>query len=289
MENKLIFGIDTSKWQASKVDYYTAACNDVKFVFLRIGYNKTLDPCFEADYAAAVRAGLKVGVYFYTLAKTVEEAVYDATRVLGWLNNRHLDFPIAYDVEDSKQKNKNRTTINAEMYNAFAKKIESYGIYDAILYTGEYFYNTYFNKNLIKDDLWIAKYNSTAPNVGRDVSIWQFSSDPIDTAYYKGKLDVNYMLKDQFQGSKEALTFVALNPYPVPTRTLKYVPLVRIKGNDVRWLQYELYEKNYMLITEIDGDFGKKTEACLKQYQKDHKLVVDGKAGPATRYSMLND
>ena len=55
------YGIDTSKWQSSKVDYAKAKQAGIEFVFLRIGYNKTKDKCFERDYAAAIAAGLKVG------------------------------------------------------------------------------------------------------------------------------------------------------------------------------------------------------------------------------------
>lgn len=57
------------------------------------------------------------------------------------------------------------------MYNAFANKIESYGRYDCILYTGESFYNTYFDKTIVKDDLWIAKYSTKEPQVGRKIAI----------------------------------------------------------------------------------------------------------------------
>lgn len=276
-----VLGIDTSKWQASKVDYNKAKKSGVEFAFLRIGCGSTKDKCFEADYAAAKAAGLKVGVYFYTYSKTDAEAVADATRVLGWLNNRHLDFPVAYDIEDAKQKGTSRKSANSSMYNAFKKKIESCGIYDAILYTGENFFNTYFDKSKIDDDLWIAKYSTKKPSVGRDIAIWQFSSDKVTENFYKGSLDRNYLYIDNFQGSRTAVQKESNNPYPVPTRTLKKtVPCM--KGNDVKWLQYEIGIK-------VDGVFGKDTKAAVFAYQKKHGLKQDGKVGPATRYSLLND
>ena len=36
----------------------------------------------------------------------------------------------------------------------------------------------------------------------------------------------------------------------------------------------------------VDGDFGNKTEWCVKKYQFEHNLGVDGKVGPATRNSL---
>ena len=288
------YGIDTSKWQSSKVDYAKAKKAGIEFVFLRIGYNKTKDKCFERDYAAAIAAGLKVGAYYYTIGRRESDGTTDATRVLGWINNRHLDFPIGYDIEDAKQKSTSRRKINSAMYNAFKSKIEQGGVYDAILYTGEYFYNTYFDKSKVTDDLWIAKYSNSAPNVGRQVAIWQYSSDAVNTAYYKGKLDVNKMLVDNFQGSRTPVTKPTSNPYPVPTRILKKtVPCMR--GNDVKWLQWELIQAGFLSATNskgqsnIDGIFGNDTKIALIAYQKAHGLLDDGKAGSATRYAMLND
>lgn len=183
--------IDTSKWQNSKVDYVAAKKAGYAGVILRIGCGNTKDKCFENDYKAAIAAGLLVGVYFYTYSTTEVQAVQDATRVLGWLNNRHLDLPVAYDLEDAKQKGTSRKEINSAMYNAFAAKIKTK--YDCMLYTGEYFYNNYFNKSVVRGKLWIARYSEKAPYVGRSVYMWQYTSDAISTDFYKQKLDRSYL------------------------------------------------------------------------------------------------
>ena len=62
-------------------------------------------------------------------------------------------------------------------------------------------------------------------------------------------------------------------------------PTVRrgMKGDDVRELQSKLYKLGYNLGSYgIDGDFGRATEAAVKEFQEDHKLTVDGVAGPMT-------
>lgn len=276
------YGIDTSKWQASKVDYAKAKEKGIEFVILRIGYNKTKDKCFEQDYSNAIACGLKVGVYFYTLAKNETDATADATRVLGWLNNRHLDFPIAFDVENNVQKKLTKNE-NSNIYNAFRNKIESTLVYDCMLYTGENFFNTYFNKTMIKDDIWIAKYSSTEPYVNRKISMWQFTSDYIDEEYYKGKLDRNYMLVEKMRQSETPIENIYLNPYAVPTRILK-LKIPRMRGNDVKWLQYQLG----MSYDEVDGIFGPHTRQCLIDFQKKNGLLVDGICGSASIYALTN-
>lgn len=59
------------------------------------------------------------------------------------------------------------------------------------------------------------------------------------------------------------------------------------KGPDVRLLQHLLRDLNYD-VGPLDGDFGPRTEAALRQYQQDHQLftIEDGVCGEATWASL---
>lgn len=57
-------------------------------------------------------------------------------------------------------------------------------------------------------------------------------------------------------------------------------------GKPVYILQAVLICRNYDT-GGFDGEFGEKTEAAVKSYQRSHKLEVDGQAGPETFYSLL--
>lgn len=72
------------------------------------------------------------------------------------------------------------------------------------------------------------------------------------------------------------------NPYPVPQKTLKKGG----KGNDVRWLQYELSRHGHHVI--IDGVFGINTEAKVLDFQRNHNLTADGIVGKMTREALIN-
>ena len=73
------------------------------------------------------------------------------------------------------------------------------------------------------------------------------------------------------------------NPYPEPTKNIR----LNSRGNDVRWLQYELNRKgHYKLI--IDGIAGKKTIEALIDYQFTHGLEPDGVCGALTRKSLTS-
>lgn len=55
------------------------------------------------------------------------------------------------------------------------------------------------------------------------------------------------------------------------------------KGEDVRYVQTILYNLGYGLGScGIDGDFGRATEAAVKEFQRDHGLNQDGVVGPLT-------
>lgn len=72
------------------------------------------------------------------------------------------------------------------------------------------------------------------------------------------------------------------NPYVLSDSIIKKGS----KGESVKWLQYELNKRGYKL--SVDGDFGAKTEAAVKDFQSKNKLVVDGIVGKNTIRSLTN-
>lgn len=73
------------------------------------------------------------------------------------------------------------------------------------------------------------------------------------------------------------------NPYKEPTKNVKYGS----RGNDVRWLQYELNRHGYHLM--VDGIFKDKTLNALEDYQENAGLIPDGICGPLTREKLKNE
>ena len=72
------------------------------------------------------------------------------------------------------------------------------------------------------------------------------------------------------------------NPYPEPTKNVRF----NTKGNDARWLQYELNRYGYKLL--VDGVAGNLTIGALLDFQKKHPpLEPDGICGPNTKKALL--
>ena len=73
------------------------------------------------------------------------------------------------------------------------------------------------------------------------------------------------------------------NPYPEPTKNVRY----NSRGNDARWLQYELNRHGYKLL--VDGVAGNLTIGALLDFQKKHPpLDPDGICGAQTRAVLTN-
>lgn len=80
----------------------------------------------------------------------------------------------------------------------------------------------------------------------------------------------------------EALKPVNGNPYNEPTKNVR----LNTKGNDARWLQYELNRYGYKLV--VDGIAGLKTIGALTDFQSKHELRADGICGPKTIKALLS-
>lgn len=271
--NSMMKGMDISKYQPTTLDFNDAKKAGYEFVIIRIGYNSTKDKHFESHYTNAKSAGLKVGAYFYTTKLTEADAIADANRVLGWLGNKSLDFPIAYDMEESSMKSSARKDLNSKQFNAFADVIRAKG-FVPMLYTGSSMFNSYFNKSLINDHLWIAKYgkndgqNHGCPNVGKQIAIHQYTSAAISNDFYKAKLDRNQMMI----GYEDLMKKVNAPSKPV---TPQKPPVNNLNPNREIVRAGQVHANNFVQAGLIaDGIWGAKTKkAAVKVLQ--HALNLD--------------
>ena len=83
-------GLDISVWQGENFDFSKVTAAGFSYVILRAGvsyekdgvYVTEEDQYFAANYDAAKAAGLDVGVYFYSMARSPEDAVAEAEALL---------------------------------------------------------------------------------------------------------------------------------------------------------------------------------------------------------------
>lgn len=204
IQNVLARGIDVSRWQG-EINWSQVAADDVSFVMLGTRSKGAVDPYFHRNIQQASAAGVKVGVYIYSLAVTVEMAEAEADFVLNLIHDYPVSYPVAFDMEDSTQGNLSKEEL-AAIANAFCKKISDSGYYP-IVYANENWLKNKLDMSLMDYPVWVARY-SARPSYQNPV-MWQATSTG-SVKGINGNVDIDFQFKD-FSGQIPANTWRTIN------------------------------------------------------------------------------
>lgn len=196
-------GIDVSSYQ-KEIDWEKVKKSGIDFAFLRIGgrgYGSGKiyeDSYFEENYKGAKKAGIDVGVYFYSMAIDTNEAIDEAYYVRSKLRGKRLDLPVVFDYEDVEDEHRTQDLDRYQKTDiaiAFMTKIEDFG-YDTMLYANpNWLANHYDVYRILNFDIWLAHYNRV-PSTNFKFDIWQYTSNGhIDGI--EGRVDLNIMLEEK--------------------------------------------------------------------------------------------
>ncbi len=178
-------GIDVSKHQG-EIDWAQVAADGVEFAFIRVGnrgYGSGAiveDPQFEANIVGATTNNIRVGVYFFSQAITVEEAKEEAQFVLDKIAPYKLSCPIVLDVEKVADSEARMNKISKEERTAntiaFLETIEAAG-YKAMLYHNMEMGTLMLDLTLLEDyEKWFAYYNKEI-YYPYEFGVWQYSDE----------------------------------------------------------------------------------------------------------------
>lgn len=197
-------GIDVSKYQGD-IDWEAVAADGIDYAIIRLGFrgygeegSVNLDEYFTANIEGATAAGLDVGVYFFSQAITVEEAVEEADFVLKYLEGYELSYPVVFDwetigIESARTYGLDTETLCAAA-NAFCSIIENAG-YTPMVYMTSYVGYIEYDLSEIRDyDFWFAQHGSV-PSFCYDFQMWQYSSKGSVNGV-DGNVDMNISFKD---------------------------------------------------------------------------------------------
>lgn len=191
-------GIDVSKWQG-KIDWQKVKNSGIEFAFIRIGYrgeNGIVYKDANADYniQQAQKAGVLVGVYFFSTAVSETEAREEAEWTLRAIEGYKISYPVVYDCEGYKNSLSRMFHLSAEERTthavAFLETVKDAG-YDVMFYgaRGEIEDEAYWDIQRIEKryKVWVAQYTGTVypqkdkPDYQGKVSAWQYTN--------KGRVD----------------------------------------------------------------------------------------------------
>ena len=191
-------GIDVSKWQGD-IDFEKVKDAGSTFVIMRIGVQKysggelNIDEYYKENIKKAKSAGLKVGVYLYSIATNVDEAISHANWVINALDGVSLDLPVVFDWESWSDWNSYKISfydIN-NIANTFIKTVENSG-YQGMLYSSKFYLEKIWT-NKYNFPVWLAHYIEQT-NYEGDYIIWQMCNNGRINGIY-GDVDIDIMYK----------------------------------------------------------------------------------------------
>ena len=201
----ILQGIDVSEHQL-EINWPMVALQNYDFAYIRLGrrgYTEGglfTDEYYETNMAGAKEAGLKRGVYFFSQAISVSEAIEEAEYVIDKLKGYDIDLPVAYDwekVEDpsARTANTSKDTIT-DCTIAFCETIKKAG-YEPIVYYNRTSGYYRFDLTRLQDyKVWFSlpctPPDVTFPSFYYHIDMWQYSiSDTVPGI--KVETDMNYI------------------------------------------------------------------------------------------------
>ena len=206
---ELVYGMDVSQHNG-KINFKKAKRDGIEFVFIRVGYtgytkssfSLNLDKNYKKYIKDATKAGLKVGVYWYSQSTKVSEAKKEAKALLKAIKGYSITMPVVFDYEfadtkkgrlDSAKLSKTNMTANAL---AFLNAVSNAG-YDACIYASENFLQEHLYANQISSNfkVWLANYSSKT-NYKGDYEFWQHTAKG-RVSGLRGNVDINFWYKGE--------------------------------------------------------------------------------------------
>lgn len=198
-----LLGVDVSIHQ-NDIDWAKVKESGIDFAMVRLGFRgygtgeAQLDENYAQNINGARAAGLDAGVYFFSQAITVDEAIEEAQMVIDSIAGLDVNYPVVYDWEiiygDSARTDNVPVDTLTDCCIAFCEAIKDAG-YTPMIYQNKK--TSMFKLDLERlnnYDFWLAEYNPD-PTYYYDFAMWQYTSEG-SVPGIKGNVDINISFKD---------------------------------------------------------------------------------------------
>lgn len=180
--------IDVSYWQGT-IDWNKVKAAGIDGAIIRYADGDTLDSKFDGNMTKAKAAGLHVGCYIFSRAKSVAKAEKEAARLYAAAAKYQPDMPLYIDLEaKGLEKTANKVA------QAFLAKMDALGGRGGV-YANLNWFNNYLAETLTKYSdrpMWIAQYNSKMTHKQPSLfGMWQYSSTGSVNGI-KGNVDMDH-------------------------------------------------------------------------------------------------
>lgn len=305
-------GIDISAYQ--KDIEFNRIPDKVKYVYIKATEGMDyIDPALNTLYEKAKNSNKLFG--FYHFMSELTDPIRQAEDFYDAIKNKSYTLIPVLDIESNNKKRSKKEVTDRVLQ--FLKKFKELSNIDCIVYTYTSFANSYLDNRLSSYKCWIADYNNS--NTVNPNNVW---SDFVGHQYsgsgriegYNGQIDLNNFTSSVELGSK-----ATVNTNVATTNKAKIVFNVHLRDFqsaynkaynrnilvDGLWGNQSLAAVNSVILKQgsrndligwvqirigkctVDGIFGPVTKQAVMEYQKAHKLSVDGIVGANTLKAIL--
>lgn len=168
--NNVIYeGIDVSGWQGS-INYEQVKNSGIQIVYMKSSEGSNfVDPYFNQNYTNAKENNLKVGIYHYVTARSVEDVIEEARFFVATISGKKPDCRLAMDFESFGD-------LSVEEINeiglTFMRTVENLSGKEVIIYSNTNDATNIFSEELTNYPLWVAQYEIEQPTPNGKWSTW---------------------------------------------------------------------------------------------------------------------
>lgn len=177
-------GVDVSEHQLD-IDWKQVAASGVDYAYIRVGWRGYTegglfeDAYFERNIQGALDAGLHVGVYMFSQAVTVQEAIEEADFVLERIGKYNVTLPVVFDWEkiDAAEARSHGLTmeLRTDCARAFCETVKGAGYVPCVYFNRNLGYYGYDLTRLTDYEFWFSLPESGFPNFYYACDMWQYS------------------------------------------------------------------------------------------------------------------
>ena len=177
-------GVDVSEHQLD-IDWKQVAASGVDYAYIRVGWRGYTegglfeDAYFERNIQGALDAGLHVGVYMFSQAVTVQEAIEEADFVLERIGKYNVTLPVVFDWEkiEAAEARSHGLTMEqrTDCARAFCETVKGAGYVPCVYFNRNLGYYGYDLTRLTDYEFWFSLPESGFPNFYYACDMWQYS------------------------------------------------------------------------------------------------------------------
>lgn len=185
-------GIDVSEHQL-EIDWSQLKNENLDYAYIRVGRRGYTeggifeDKYFERNLSGAKSIGLETGVYFFSQAINVSEAIEEANWVIDRIKDKDITLPVVFDWEEQKTDDSRTRGLDGKTVTdcavAFCETVKNAGYVPCVYFYRLPGYYLYDILRLQQFTLWFAlpctPPDVTFPSFYYKINMWQYTNSAI--------------------------------------------------------------------------------------------------------------